>query len=278
MPAATDFEAQNWAHLQDLLFRETWDARLGRYRSPFVYRGMRSYGYSLTTSLQRLGGSYHQLEHHLLRNFRKYARDTAAPPSATLWDWLALAQHHGLPTRLLDWTYSPYVALHFATDDLNAYHQDGSIWALNYVKAADYLPPRLHEALRREGSNVFTTDLLSPAAATLRTLEELQAEPFVLFLEPPSLDARIVHQYALFSLMSSPQAQLHDWLAQRPELFFRIRIPARLKWEVRDKLDQANITERVLMPGLGGLSSWLHRHYSSAQGRPATGEGAELPG
>jgi hypothetical protein len=87
-----------------------------------------------------------------------------------------------------------------------------------------------------------------------------------------------VHQYALFSLMSTPQALLHNWLAERPELFFRIRIPARLKWEVRDKLDQANITERVLMPGLGGLSSWLHRHYASARGRSVTGEGSELPG
>ena len=55
---------------------------------------------------------------------------------------------------------------------------------------------------------------------------------------------------------------MHDWLANRPDLYFRIILPARLKWEVRDKLDQANITERVLLPGLGGLSRWLHRHYS----------------
>jgi hypothetical protein len=275
---ANDFEAQSWQHLQDLVFRETWDARLGRYRSPFVYRGMRSFGYTLSTSLQRLGGNYHELEHHLLRNFRKYARDTTTPVSASIWDWLALAQHHGLPTRLLDWTYSPYVALHFATDDLHAYHQDGIIWALNYVKAAEQLPPALQGALAREGSNVFTSELLSPAAPSLVALQELQQEPFVLFLEPPSLDARIVHQYALFSCMSTPEAVLHHWLAERPELFFRIRIPARLKWEVRDKLDQANITERVLMPGLSGLSSWLHRHYSSAQGRPVAGGGAELPG
>ena len=266
--SANDYVAASWADLQELLFRETWDARLGRFRSPFVYRGQRSSNYLLTTSLQRLGGEFEALEHHLLRNFRKYARDTGPlAPAGSPWDWLALAQHHGLPTRLLDWTYSPYVALHFATDDLQAYDQDGIIWALNYVKAADHLPPALREALAAEGSNVFTSELLAPVSDSLRNLESLQAEPFVLFLEPPSLDSRIVQQFALFSLMSSATSVLHEWLAARPELFFRVVIPAALKWEVRDKLDQAGITERVLLPGLGGLSRWLHRHYSPRLGQ-----------
>ena len=260
--SANDHVATSWADLQELLFRDTWDGGLGRFRSPFVYRGQRSKNYLLSTSLQRLGGEFQDLEHHLLRNFRKYARDTGPqlPATGSIWDWLALAQHHGLPTRLLDWTYSPYVALHFATDDLHAYDQDGIIWALNYVRAADQLPPALREALAREGSNVFTSELLAPVSDSLRNLEGLQAEPFVLFLEPPSLDARIVHQFALFSLMNSATSVLHEWLAGHPELFFRVVIPAALKWEVRDKLDQAGITERVLMPGLGGLSRWLHRH------------------
>ncbi|HEX8428201.1 FRG domain-containing protein [Hymenobacter sp.] len=259
--SANDIHVTSWTDLQEALFRDMWDVRIGRFRSPFVYRGLRSSKWLLTTSLQRLGGEYQQLENHLLRNFRKYGRDFTQP-GASVWNWLALAQHHGLPTRLLDWTYSPYVALHFATDDLEAYGEDGVIWAINYVLAAESLPPSLREALRAEGSNVFTPELLEPLCTTLRELELLRDEQFLLFLEPPSLDARIVHQYALFSLMNTTQATLHKWLEQHPELYFRIIIPARLKWEIRDKLDQANITERVLFPGLGGLSRWLHRHYT----------------
>jgi len=79
------------------------------------------------------------------------------------------------------------------------------------------------------------------------------------------MDDRIVNQFAFFSVMSDPEAVLDDWLVQHLQIARKIIIPARLKWEIRDKLDQANITERVLFPGLDGLSRWLRRHYSPRQ-------------
>jgi hypothetical protein len=96
---------------------------------------------------------------------------------------------------------------------------------------------------------------------TLEAFDRLAPRPFVVFLEPPSLDRRIANQFALFSLMSSPEARLDHWIAGHGTMARRIVIPASLKWEVRDKLDQANINERVLFPGLDGLSRWLTRYY-----------------
>ncbi|WP_187264700.1 FRG domain-containing protein [Pontibacter beigongshangensis] len=261
MEEGQEITVNSWAEVQAALFDHTWNDSINRFRSNYVYRGSWSKNIGLSTSISRIGHQYDVLEPHLLRNFRKYAHSNASPGDS-VWNWLAVAQHHGLPTRLLDWTYSPLVALHFVTQDLSKYEEDGVVWCVNYVKSRDYLPMPLKKALDSEGSNVFTPEVLEPVCPSLRELANFQKDEFVLFLEPPSLDARIVHQYALFSLMSEVTAEMRAWLQQHQELYFRVIIPAGLKWEIRDKLDQANITERVLMPGLSGLSEWLKRHYT----------------
>jgi hypothetical protein len=269
----------SWHELHEALYSDSFDERLGRYRSNHVFRGLSDVRYALHTSLHRLSGPYPRLERHLLRNFRKYAHRHPVgggrigdQSNNSVWQWLAMAQHHGLPTRLLDWTYSPLIAMHFATANIDRYDVDGVIWCVDYVACKAHVPPALRRLLDEEGSHVFTGDLLERAATTLDRFDALSPEPFVAFFEPPSLDDRIVNQFALFSLMSSPAAQLGGWLPARPELWRKIVIPAELKWEVRDKLDQANITERVLFPGLEGLSRWLKRHYS-----PTTGPGEPQP-
>jgi hypothetical protein len=171
-----------------------------------------------------------------------------------------MAKHHGLPTRLLDWTYSPFIAMHFATADIGKFDLDGVIWIVNYLNAHDHLP----EALLGldMGMYAFDVEMLSKLLGSLQELDTISSTDFAIFFEPPSIDDRIVNQFALFSVMSNPAAVLDDWLREHQVIFKKVIIPAELKWEIRDKLDQANITERVLFPGLDGLSTWLRRHYS----------------
>ena len=254
---------RTFSELLEYLYEGSWNPDMERHRSPFVFRGLPRADQDLANGLARLIGERRdvaKLELSMLRNFRKYAVQQTASPLDSIWHWLALAQHHGLPTRLLDWTFSPLVALHFATEPAAADDQDALVLCLNFVHANQLLPKRLRAILEEEGSDTFTTELLS-RFATLRDFDALSSEPFLLFLEPPALDARIVNQAALFSLMPSPTASVGEWLTEHPDLCRRVLLPAELRWEVRDKLDQANITERTLFPGLDGLSRSLARYY-----------------
>ncbi|HEU5099502.1 MAG TPA: FRG domain-containing protein [Roseiflexaceae bacterium] len=251
---------ERWDKLNQILYVGSWKENLQRFRSDFAYRGLSSTRHDLQTSLMRLGDNSADLEQHLLRAFRRYAYRYASFADS-LWNWLALAQHHGLPTRLLDFTYSPYVALHFATANPAHEHEDALVWCVDYVRGIQFLPDRLKSILRDEGASVFTAEMLSSGAQSLPAFGRLADAPFVAFFEPPSFDDRIVNQFALFALMSQATTRLDDWLQDHDELAFQVLIPAALKGEVRDKLDQANITERVLLPGLDGLSAWLARYY-----------------
>lgn len=264
---------KTWLDIVDALYEGSWSEDLRRFRSPFAFRGLSRVHHTLSSSLVRLAAGREdgrRVELALLRNFRKYAHEEARGTDS-IWAWLALGQHRGLPTRLLDWTYSPLVALHFATEDPAGFGQDGVVWCVNFVEANTRLPRRLKRILEQEGSDTFTVEMLS-AFKTLREFDALSRDPFVVFLEPPAIDRRILNQLALFSLMSSPTATLDDWVEEHPDLCRRVIVPASLKWEIRDKLDQANVNERVLFPGLDGLSRWLARYYMPT----APSSGAEL--
>jgi FRG domain len=237
-------------------------ARGDHAHSSLVFRGLARSTYSNRSSLARLGDDSSGLERHLIRNFRKYAHRER--PGPTLWDWLSLAQHHGLPTRLLDWTFSPFVAAHFAT--ATSPGCDAVVWAVDVAAAHELLPEPLRHALDDEGATVFTTELLALHTARLEDLDELSSDdPYVVFFEPPSLDDRIVNQSAVMSAMSDGSASMDDWLDAHPDLWHAFQITAAAKGEIRERLDQANVTERVLTPGLDGLATWLRRYYAPAR-------------
>jgi hypothetical protein len=260
-PATNEIRINSWSELQNELFVDSWDPELGRFRSRYAFRGLSDAAHQLETTLIRLGGEFARLENHLMRNFKKYAHRSAVV-GESFWHWMSVAQHYGLPTRLLDWTYSPFIAMHFATANICKFGLDGAIWAVNYVTIHDLLPRTLRQKLDQEGANVFTVEMLAEVIRTPEQLARMAKDDTVIFFEPPSMEDRIINQHAFFSVMADPGRSLSDCLRNHPGMWRKIIIPAELKWEIRDKLDQANITERVLFPGLDGLSQWLKRHYS----------------
>jgi hypothetical protein len=254
---AGDKHAKDWNNLHELLY--AIDRNLhDRHRSNFVYRGVGDKCWDLRTSLQRIGAHCADVEQPLLRNFLKYAGPGQIASDALLYR-LAVAQHYGLPTRVLDWTTSPKVALHFATCEEQHFDKDAAIWCVDVVKMRRLLPQPLRKRLDDEKAFLFSIEMLDK----YKRLSELDDEggKYALFFEPPSLDGRIVNQGAVLSIMPGAKQDLRELLRENPDVFWRVIIPKDIKWEVRDKLDQDNITERMLFPGMAGTSSWLKRYY-----------------
>jgi hypothetical protein len=255
-----DEKVNSWIELQEKLFSDAWCSPRGEFHSNLIHRGVANWKWDLKTSLQHK--ALVPRERDLVRNFRKYGR---IPGTVRLGDWdlLTIAQHHGLPTRVLDWTYSPLVALYFALEDDSQKDVDSVVWSVDYTQVHNHLPKRLNDALRKESAGAFTTEMLE--TLKLDPLENTGVDDtFALIFEPPSIDERVVNQYAGLSAMSRSDVLFSDWLKSRPELLARkLRVPVALKPEIREKLDQSNVNERVIYPGLDGLTKWLRRYYST---------------
>jgi hypothetical protein len=227
-----------------------------------------------------LGSHFQGVEAPLLRSFIKYSVDRNLA-SETLLYQLAFAQHHGLPTRVLDWSTAPKVALHFAVGDENHFDKDGIIWAVDVPAARNFLPRSLRATLSKHRAFLFSVGMLD-AMRTLKDFDRLGRKSFILFFEPPSLDGRIVNQAAVLSMMPGARSDHREFLQAQPNLYRRIIVRKELKWEIRDKLDQDQINERMLFPGEDGTARWLKRYYGPGPNRksapaftgPMTGTGS----
>ncbi len=259
----TEIRINNWLELIQELYADSWNEGIQRHRTENAFRGLSNVKYPLSTSLLRMENCV-TLEKNLIRNFIRYA-NRRNYKDYNVWDWITVGQHHGLPTRLLDWTRSPFVAMHFATVNTNRYNEDGVIWSVDVSKIQSHIPPILKEQLEKENAQNFTIEMLSEKIKSLDEFDSLNSEygkEFAIFLEPPSVDERIENQYAMFSMISNPERTFDDFLLNFPTAMKKIIIPSECKKEIRDKLDQANISERILFPGMDGIASWLKRHYS----------------
>ena len=251
--------------IKDLIFEQTYNATSDRTRSSYFYRGMRKADYDLSTSLSRnCKGAYAKLEQPMLENFINYVRIEDPSINDSVWKAMVIGQHYGLPTRLLDWTHSTLVALHFATleDNIDKLGQRNCVvWRIDLRDLNRNLPPKYQEYLKSKDTFVFSLDALAELAPDINQYDaDMKSQAMVCF-EPPSVDQRIVNQYSFFSAVPSGITDLEAFLDSYTENTVKYVIDKSLRWELRDILDQLNINERMISPGTAGIAKWLARHY-----------------
>ena len=248
-----------------LLSDQRYRPELKRNRCNYVYRGMPNIDYKMTTSLRRNCKALERtLEPAILKNFAKYAVIEEPSVANSVWRQMILGQHHGLPTRLLDWTHSALVALHFAVTEENLEHMaehDCMVWLIDIDELHSLLPEKYRRVMRENKAEVFSVDMLTQAAGSLSEYDADMGREAMVVIEPPSINQRIVNQYAFFSVIPLDMEDVEDFLDRHTEHTVKYVIDRDLRWRVRDMLDQLNMSERIVYPGLDGLSKWIARHY-----------------
>lgn len=251
--------------VMELFTEQVYYEKEERYRSAFLYRGMPNSKFQLITSLERnCKGKKTELEKPILRNFAKYAIKDDPLLAGNVWRQMIVGQHHGLPTRLLDWTISPLTALHFATsgEDVSKMDKhDCVVWKIDYKELNSLLPELYQNMLKRENANLMSVDMLQKLVNCIEDYDRDMKNEAMLLVEPPSLESRIANQYSYFSIIPDAVDDIEEFLDHHTKNTVRYVIDKTIRWRIRDMLDQMNVNERILYPGLDGVSQWIRRHY-----------------
>jgi hypothetical protein len=215
----------------------------------WAFRGQRDATMPLFSALSRYLLTYRidprawtDQEERILRIFKRKAAHflAHAPDRDDDFQWLALMQDHGAPTRLLDFTWSPYVAAFFALHNATG---DAVIWACNPFE------------LERE----VKLDVQKPGAFRKHILS--QQKPFVWIGEPHAMNRRLIAQSGTFVVPSVLDQPIEEILATYPnwqETLIKFVLPSdKIRDQGMRELYKMNITQATLFPDLDGLARSL---------------------
>ena len=215
-----EIEIHSFGELHEII--ESYDERT------IMYRGVKSVKFPLIPKIGRIVpprsiGSREVNEKEILRLFKERALRFIDFTPTSDWDWLALGQQHGLPTRLLDWTNNPLVACYFAVEEPS--EDDRVIYAYqnqSYIDVEEYPDPFRYR----------------------------QVGKFI----PWHISPRITNQGGLFTIHPKPYEQ---FVSDEME---KLIIPNRLRSNLKRTLNKYGVDRFSLFPSLDGLSShieWL---------------------
>lgn len=249
---------ENWNDIHALADLRQW-----------IFRGQSNAKWNLQTSLERVFEreaipleKRSDVEAELLRDFRRayhqYGFHVPAP-DANL-EWLSLMQHHGAPTRLLDFSYSLYVAAYFALE--NAGDEDCAVFAIN----GPWAVKQSIAALKAKGKG----DLEKHTGRTTREMEKQAfeahfTEPFsrsAYPVNPFRLNDRLRIQKGLFVIPGDVRIGFMENLEALPghdsgDHVLKIIIPSAMRRQGLEHLFYMNVSRTSLFPGLDGYAASL---------------------
>jgi hypothetical protein len=246
----------------------SWDEFLkiiaGAPYSNWAFRGHRKEAWPLASTLSRYFRNFHidprawpQQEGRILRVFKRKAHQflTPLPDPDDDFQWLALMQHHGAPTRLLDFTWSPYVAAFFALEHATG---DAAVWALN---PADISPVRVRRSPKSQQPTI-TTRGMDPRRKGNFARYFLKGNREIIWLgEPDTMNRRLIAQsgtFALAGVLDKPMEEVVRKYRDPKNMMAKFILPAA---KVREtglrELYRMQITNATLFPDLDGLARSL---------------------
>jgi hypothetical protein len=197
----------------------------------WIFRGHSSCKWELSAGVHRNRGGARipdeemvLYEQRLLGEFKRRARAFLSTPPNSDWEWLVLAQHFGLPTRLLDWTENPLVALYFAVSENDGWCDDGMLYAY-----------------RHSAPEIDIHSSTDPFAITRVEL-----------VRPPHLDQRVIVQQSVFT--AEPRQIVHDEKRDRSDLRYW-NVSGIAAAEIKEELLKLGISRSTLFPGLEALAA-----------------------
>ena len=213
------------------------------------FRGQSDYSWGLVPSVQRKSGMGEHYEQYIATNFMIHTMrlNPNAPQRYDRASWLTLMQHYGLPTRLLDWSESPLVALYFAlSSDKNA-KTDAAVWVLNPRKLnekvgyGEYVPPINYDSLYNDLEGAF----YSHCSAN----NELPSR--IIACHGVGSNLRMYVQQSDFTIHSATE-RLDQMLISNEtcNYFYKIRIPRKIRKTLLIQLEALGFHESSIYPDM----------------------------
>jgi len=233
---------------------ESWEDFLktiisSRY-SNWAFRGERDQRWPLFSAISRYFRNFGvspqawlEQEKRILRVFKRKAHVylEQPPDDGDDFQWLALMQHYGAPTRLIDFTWSPYVAAFFA---LERTLDEGVVWAMNPARLESSGKPRRSKADPRVKGN-------------FRRFFLKGRRRFIWMGEPHTMNRRLIAQSGTFALPGVLDSPVEEILSEYPEpedILAKFILPKQVREAGMRELYRMNITYATLFPDLEGLA------------------------